>query len=270
MRTLFGCALLTLAAITGWAADSDKSTVLSLELRTRVQPFKASPDWRELTIHEKIPARQTAIVLCDVWDDHWCKSAAKRCGVLAKQIDQVLRILRPQGVTIVHAPSDCMDHYKDFPQRRRIKDLARVPTPKPLEIASPPLPIDDADGGCDDATPARSHKAWTREHPAITIADDDFISDNGQEIYSLFKSRDIRMVLVAGVHTNMCVLNRSFAIKQMSRWGMPCVLVRDLTDAMYNPKKAPFVAHEQGTELVIQHIEKHYCPTTLSAELLKK
>jgi hypothetical protein len=72
-----------------------------------------------------------------------------------------------------------------------------------------------------------------------------------------------------GVHTNMCILNRSFAIKQMTKWGLRCILVRDLTDAMYDPKAQPFVTHEQGTELVIQHIEKHWCPTVESAELLR-
>ena len=71
-----------------------------------------------------------------------------------------------------------------------------------------------------------------------------------------------------GVHTNMCVLNRSFAIKQMTDWGVPCVLVRDLTDAMYNPADEPHVSHEQGTELVIEHIEKYWAPTVSSQELL--
>jgi hypothetical protein len=30
-----------------------------------------------------------------------------------------------------------------------------------------------------------------------------------------------------------------------------CLLIRDLTDAMYSPQDAPYVSHEQGTELVI-------------------
>jgi hypothetical protein len=66
----------------------------------------------------------------------------------------------------------------------------------------------------------------------------------------------------------MCVLARSFAIRQMTRWGVRCTLVRDLTDTMYNPRMAPFVPHEQGTELVIQHIERYWCPTVLSQDLL--
>ena len=72
-----------------------------------------------------------------------------------------------------------------------------------------------------------------------------------------------------GVHTNMCVLNRSFAIRQMTKWGMRCVLVRDLTDSMYDPNDRPFVSHDRGTELVIEHIEKYWAPSVTSEELMR-
>jgi hypothetical protein len=71
-----------------------------------------------------------------------------------------------------------------------------------------------------------------------------------------------------GVHTNMCVLNRPFAIKQLVRWGVPVALVRDLTDAMYNPARAPYVSHAAGTELVIGYIERFWCPSVTSQDLL--
>ena len=67
----------------------------------------------------------------------------------------------------------------------------------------------------------------------------------------------------------MCVLNRGFAIKQMSKWGVRCILIRDLTDAMYNPLRSPFVTHAQGTELVIEHIEKYWAPTVTSDDLVR-
>jgi nicotinamidase-related amidase len=238
-------------------------------LRTRVQPFKGGDDWQEITLPWQVPARETAIIVCDMWDDHWCPSASKRCAEIAKKMEPVLRALRARGVTIVHAPSDCMDFYKDLPQRKRMQQM-KAETPKPLDVPEPPLPIDDSDGGCDHDKPAKMFKAWTREHPALTIHDDDFISDNGKEVYALLRQRGIKTLLVCGVHTNMCVLGRSFAIRQMTRWGVPCVLVRDLTDAMYNPKMRPHVSHEQGTELVIRHIEKYWCPTVLSEDLLGK
>ena len=46
------------------------------------------------------------------------------------------------------------------------------------------------------------------------------------------------------------------------------MLARDLTDTMYNPAMRPFVNHENGTELVVEHIEKYWCPSLLSSDLL--
>jgi hypothetical protein len=47
-----------------------------------------------------------------------------------------------------------------------------------------------------------------------------------------------------------------------------CVLIRDLTDAMYDPQDRPQVSHERGTELVVEYIERHWCPSTTSQVLL--
>jgi len=254
------------------AADATKQSsedVLQLHLRTRIEPFKGSKVWDEVTLTKDFPARETAIIVCDMWDKHWCQKASERCAELAKKMEKVLKSARARGVLIIHAPSECMDFYKETPQRRRLAEVERVKLPKPLDIPEPPLPVDASDGGCDDAKPDQEHRTWTREHASLTIADEDGISDNGEEIYSLFKQRGIKNILMMGVHTNMCVLGRSFAIRQMTRWGMRCVLVRDLTDAMYNPKESPFVSHEDGTELIVQHIEKYWCPTILTDDLLK-
>ena len=237
---------------------------LQLSLRCRVETFKGSGEWDEVTLTKSLPAKETALIICDMWDKHWCQCATKRCDALAKKADAVVKALRKKGVTIIHAPSDCMAFYKDTPQRKNIQSLDKVNPPKARSITDAPLPIDDSDGGCDDDKPVKSFKAWTRQHSAIEIAKEDFISDNGQEVYNLLAKRGIKNLLVIGVHTHMCVLNRTFAIKQMTRWGVRCVLVRDLTDTMYNPKKRPFVTHDEGTELVVQHIEKYWCPSVLS------
>jgi hypothetical protein len=66
----------------------------------------------------------------------------------------------------------------------------------------------------------------------------------------------------------MCILNRSFAVKQMVRWGMGVALIRDLTDSLYNPAMRPYVCHEEGTRLVIDFIEKFWCPSVDSQQLL--
>jgi nicotinamidase-related amidase len=229
--------------------------------------FKGSGAWDEVVVRKEFPGRETALIICDMWDKHWCTSASKRCATLAKKMVPVLAAAQAKGVQIIHAPSECMDFYKNTPQRQAMEKIKRVTPPKPRDIAEPAQPVDSSDGGCDDAKPVKPYKAWTRQHPTIPIEAKDLISDNGLEVYSLLRKRGIKNLIVMGVHTNMCILHRSFAIKQMTRWGIRCVLVRDLTDAMYNPKRKPFVSHKQGTELVIQHIEKYWCPSVLSKDL---
>jgi hypothetical protein len=44
--------------------------------------------------------------------------------------------------------------------------------------------------------------------------------------------------------------------------------MRDLTDTMYNPARWPYISHFEGTERIIEHIEKFVCPTTTSDQIL--
>jgi hypothetical protein len=76
-------------------------------------------------------------------------------------------------------------------------------------------------------------------------------------------------VVLMGVHTNMCVLGRPFGIRQLVRLGKNVVLARDLTDAMYDPRQPPYVSHARGTELVVEHVERYWCPSILGADLMQ-
>jgi nicotinamidase-related amidase len=238
---------------------------LKLTLRSRVQPFKGSATWDEVRIERRLPVHQTGILICDMWDNHWCQAAAARVNVLARKMAPLIDEARDRGLQVIHSPSDTMAFYTGTPWRERILKIPRVPPPPALDLTDPPLPIDDSDGGCD--SDEKSYRAWKRQHPDIRIAGNDVISDQGAEVYSLLKEKGIQNLLVMGVHTNMCVLNRTFAIRQMTRWGVNTVLVRDLTDAMYDPRDRPYVSHDEGTGLVVQHIEKYWCPTVLSEEV---
>ena len=240
---------------------------LDLPLRSRVEAFKGSGQWQEVRFVAPLPPGQTAIVICDMWDKHWCAGATRRVAALAERMAPVIAAARAHGIQIIHAPSETMGFYRDWPQRQRMLHIARAEPPAPLGITDPPLPIDDSGGGCD--TGDAQYKAWSREIATLSVGDGDVISDDGAEIYSFLRQHGIQNVLIMGVHVNMCVLNRSFAIKQMTNWGIRCVLVRDLTDSMYDPKDRPYVSHERGTELVIEHIEKYWCPSATSADLMK-
>jgi hypothetical protein len=39
---------------------------------------------------------------------------------------------------------------------------------------------------------------------------------------------------------------------------------------MYNPEKGPQVSHFAGTDLVIEHVEKFWCPTFTSADITSR
>ncbi|HEV8260543.1 MAG TPA: hypothetical protein VGQ19_07300, partial [Burkholderiales bacterium] len=71
---------------------------------------------------------------------------------------------------------------------------------------------------------------------------------------------------VLGVHLNMCVLGRPFAIRQMLNQGKNVLLMRDLTDTMYNSRMRPYVNHFIGTDGMIEHVEKYLCPTITSVD----
>ncbi len=225
--------------------------------------------WRTEAIPRTIPADQTAIIICDMWDRHWSRGASERVAQMAPRMNAVVAAARERGVQIIHAPSGTMDAYSDTVARHKIRLAASVEPPEDFDRPSPPLPINDGDGGSDTGETEVRH-VWTCQHGAIEIDQEhDVISDDGLEIYSFLQQQSIRQVLIMGVHTNICVLNRSFGIKQMVKWGVNIALVRDLTDAMYNPALSPYIEHDEGTQLVINYIEKFWCPTITSGDLLE-
>ncbi|MBN8246014.1 MAG: isochorismatase family protein [Verrucomicrobia bacterium] len=252
----------------------------TLELHTRSRSSADPGAAPELKTVRWDPAR-TALILCDMWDDHWCKSAARRVGEMAGPLNAVVRDARARGLFIIHAPSSVTTFYEGTPQRERAKQAPYAPTPVPLSTQErwgtgwcwpdtprePAMPVDDSDMGCDCAEKCTIREAWTRQIPAIEIAPEDAITDNGQETWNLLAERGITQVILAGVHLNMCVLGRPFAIRQQVRLGREVVLCRDLTDTMYNPEKAPRVSHFEGTDLVIGHVERFWCPTITSTDL---
>ena len=264
-RPVMVLSTVALLAFTASAAPPTNQEI-KLQLRTQVQPFHANGPWVEAQFESAIVSSKTAIIITDMWDKHWCKGATHRVGLIAQRMEPLLALARDADILIIHAPSETMEFYRDAPGRLLAENAPQSLPPPELTFSDAPLPIDDSDEGCD--TPGdKPHKAWSRETEALTIAPGDVISDQGQEIYNVLRQHHIDTVLFMGVHANMCILNRSFGVRQLSKWGLRCVLVRDLTDAMYNPASRPFVSHAAGTELVIEHIEKYWAPTATSSAL---
>lgn len=218
-------------------------------------------------------AAETAIIICDMWDNHYCQNAAQRVGVMAPRMNEVVTVARANGVMIVHAPSGCMEEYANTPQRLRMIQAKQVGAP--FEIThclfdserEPEIGIKVDVSPCDDPVVGPAVKVFTKEHPKIDIIGYDGVSDSGQEIWNFCQAEGIKNIVLMGVHTNMCVLGRSFGIRQMVKLGMNVTLARDLTDCMYDPREPPHVSHARGTEIVIEHIERYWCPSIEGADL---
>ena len=95
--------------------------------------------WQEKTEIQQWPAEQVAVLLCDVWDKHWCRGAVERLDGLLPRMQQVVTALRNRGALIIHAPSDTMDFYADSPARKRVLDASQVDPPIDAERDDPPL-----------------------------------------------------------------------------------------------------------------------------------
>ena len=256
----------------------------NLKLNLRSQG-KDVADVRGKTERVTWKPEKTAIIICDMWDDHWCKSASRRVGEMAPALNAMIKTARAKGIFIIHAPSSVVDFYKNTPQRK----LARkAPFAKaPIKLSTSPrwgtawcwtdgrregvLPIDDSDMGCScKGEKCEIREAWKRQNKLIDMVKGDALTDNGQETYNLLAERQIDNVILCGVHLNMCVLGRPFAIRQMVKLGKNVALMRDMTDTMYNPERPPGVDHFTGTDLEIEHVEKFWCPSFTSTDITGK
>ncbi len=268
-------------------AMSQATEPLNLTLRYQRETSLNSGKFHQLVRNENWKSEETAIIVCDVWDYHHCLNAVRRLEEFVPRLNDVLTTARERGVTIIHSPSDCMPAYVDHPARKRAiaaPTASFVPHDCKAWCSIVPseeratYPIDQSDGGEDD-DPAEHAKwvaklkaigrnpglPWQKQTDMITIdGTRDFISDQGDEVWNVLQQRGIRNVILTGVHTNMCVLGRPFGLRQMARNGKNVVLMRDMTDTMYNPKRWPYVSHFTGTDLIVSHIERYVCPTITS------
>lgn len=282
---------LSVLAVAITMATPSMAEDFSLTLRYQTETAANSGRYHRLVRPETWKANETAVIVCDVWDLHHSQNAVRRLEEFAPRLDEVLKNARSRGATIIHSPSDCMNAYADHPARARaiaVPKVAQLPDDITSWCSRIPAeeqavyPLDQSDGGDDDDP--EEHQAWAaklirldrnpglpwqKQSDLITIdSEQDYISDRGDEVWSILEQRGIKNVILTGVHVNMCVLGRPFGLRQMARNGKNVVLMRDMTDTMYNPARWPYVSHFTGNDLIVSHIEKFVCPTITSDQLI--
>jgi nicotinamidase-related amidase/type 1 glutamine amidotransferase len=260
------------------AQKNEKMSEFAVSLQKRVPSYyeNEKDGWVIINEIQKWKPSETAIIICDMWNEHWCNGATERVAEMAPFMNNVVSLAREKGILIVHAPSEVIDYYKNYPGRKLGQKYKSSKAKKLISNNDLPSednvvwPIDQSDGGCDDYPECKQGNPWTHQTDLIEIRDNDAISDSGEEIGGLFYNMGIKNVILMGVHTNMCVIGRSFGLRNMVRLGMNVVLMRDLTDTMYDSKQPPHVNHFTGNSLIFEYIEKYVCPTIVSTDLTGK
>lgn len=217
-----------------------------------------------------------AVVICDMWDATSCVSAARRVVELAPRINEVAARLRRDGALIVHAPAGCMDYYAGSGARERARQARPVRSRVPVgwhdrdESREAPLPAalaDDTPCSCEPGEPCTEGGPpypWTCQIKSIEISSTDAVTDEGRELLALLEEREIDDVVVMGVHLNRCVLGRPYGIRQLVYWDRRPVLCRDLTDSYHRDPRG----YHSGNEQMIAHVERYWCPTVTSDQLV--
>ena len=183
--------------------------------------------------HRSIRAR-TAIVVVDMWDQHWCTTYTARVANLVPRMNHTLDAARKLGIQVVFAPSDVVDFYKDAPQRQAMQAVPEHPEPKKEECTAPPPPGPTDFCECGPGRPCQNRACWTRQQPDLKIADQDLIGDcnNGRELLNLCAERSIDTLVYMGVASNMCVQYRSMGLRNMRSYGLRVFVVADLVEAI--------------------------------------
>ncbi|HVW36905.1 MAG TPA: hypothetical protein VHB99_06355, partial [Pirellulales bacterium] len=96
-RLAFAClAILTaLPTASGLARGAEP---LRLHLRSRVETAAGSGQFQVSASETEWDPAKTAIIVCDMWDRHWCRGATERVAEMAPRMNEVLKAARRRGV----------------------------------------------------------------------------------------------------------------------------------------------------------------------------
>ncbi|MEX0776938.1 MAG: alpha-L-fucosidase [Phycisphaeraceae bacterium] len=275
-------------------------------LRLRLQTRQEDPGQTVLTPAD-LPADRLAVVVVDLWTQHYCKGATDWPALMIPGWNQFLDAGRALGIQVVFASAgDDLKRWEGKPQRNGITSLPHVPLPSSNGFLADHGMFGPWPSGCmcpikrrDPATgqpiiDCRRQDLMQNQDPRILVRNGDLFIAAGhyhppdlpsaiaswgqpaqQELWNLCQARGITHLLYIGDATNMCVICREFGMIQMRRLGLISILVRDLTNAMtyhgYDPDKDelnPELTPAYGTCKAVEYVERVIGPSIDSQDLL--
>jgi hypothetical protein len=217
---------------------------------------------------EKVDPTRVGVIVVDVWNYHWCKTATMRIDAIVPRMNKALDGARTLGMTVMLCPSDVVDNYVGYPQREAVLALPKYPVPVVEVVTCPPVP--DAGGCACGRERCAVNYGWDAMNPNLRIADADLMPNTQAEVYAICKKYGLTHLIYVGFHTQVCLLGKPMGLKAMKSAGLRCILARDMTDAHPGYDPARNFTPDLNTEQVVEHFEKYLTPTISFQDELTK
>jgi nicotinamidase-related amidase len=245
------------------AQDSAQKLILNSQIRD-------AATGKTLNKPLEIDPSKTAIVVVDMWNFHWCMTAAERVSAMVPRMNAVLETSRKLGMQVIWNPSDVVTAYAGYPQYERAIAVEHRKTPDKRDDLSVKFTASVGACLCGSGLRCGSNYGWDGMNPDLVISENDLFSSSTDEIYSLLSERGITNIIYMGVHTNMCVFGKPGAMSKMYKAGFDCFLARDLNDAFthYNPAKN--YTPDTGTTEIDENLQAAGIPNINMGEELRK
>ena len=228
---------------------------------------------------KQIDPAKTAIVVIDMWDRHWCSTYTQRVANLVPRMNRTLDAARRLGIQVVFAPSDVVDFYRDYPQRKAMLAIGAKPQPPKTTFKPPAQPTGRDCCECGPTQPCKTNSfgRWSRQHPELKIVERDLIGNcnDQRELLNFCQDRNIDTLIYAGVASNMCVLNRQFGMNNIKQYIPRLMFISDLVQAITANGLDPATKTQdwnftpaKGSAIIQRYIEKHIAPSFESRQLI--
>jgi hypothetical protein len=206
----------------------------------------------------RLDTARLGVVVVDIWNWHWCKTAAARIGSFVPRLNHCLHALRQLGAQVYLCPTDVADAYVGTPQREKALSIDVLPLPEAVSTECPRPPNGP---GCACLLRCRGNYGWNGMHPGLDIGENDVMPNSREVLYTLAKRRGITHLLYLGVHTQVCLLGKDVGLRNMKALGFECILGRDLTDSHPDYDPARGIDPDDLTARTVAHFERYLCST---------
>jgi nicotinamidase-related amidase len=210
-----------------------------------------------------LPLGQTALVLVDVWDNHFIESWLERATRITEEgVVPVLAKAREVGMTVVHAPSPPIaEQYGQLKQHKE--------APPSVAADWPPAEFRARAGAYAEFRGPRAQPPGIPGipelgmSPLVEVGEEEYVVATGEQLHALAEEEGILHLIYAGFATNWCILNRDYGMRAMARRGYNMILLRDATAGVEFPDT---VDVGFATEMAVREVEQQLGFTASNAD----